>query len=238
MPKASPLVTNKTTFSVKKFAQSVRVPSEYFDDEMHSTINMMIRSMARNARVAREKNAWKIFNEGFTLTLTSDGVALFSDSHEAISGDTVDNKGTTALSPDSLDAAIVALGEQLTQDGEIGGHMPSCLVVPMSLYKTAVEITDSVLEANTADNQLNVFSAKYGISIYTSPWLGANAGGDDNNWFLLADNHSITRWVREGISTDLVDAKYSDNDTHVYKGKFREVVGAMNFEGAYGSLVA
>ncbi|MEI9966176.1 MAG: Mu-like prophage major head subunit gpT family protein [Candidatus Moraniibacteriota bacterium] len=235
LPEGQPRITNQKTFSVVKFAKKIDIPKEFFDDNKHGSYEKMVKNFARRARTTRDKNAFAIFRNAFTTALTADSVALISDSHLSISGNTVDNKLTAALSESSLNDAIVMLGEQLAQDAEIDGHMPAVLVVPMKLYKTATEICESELRSGTADNDLNVYSAKYGITIYTSPYLGAAAGGSDTAWFLLSDNHSVTRWVRESMNTNLVDFQFSDNDVYKYKGRFREVVGAMSYEGIVGS---
>ena len=115
------------------------------------------------------------------------------------------------------------------------GNMPAVLLVPPALFKTSSEITDSELRSGTADNDMNVYSSKYGITVATSNRLGAAAGGSDTAWFLLSNNHSFMRFVRQGIVTDLVDYKYTKNNVYVYKGEFRESVGAMNYAGAVGS---
>jgi hypothetical protein len=75
----------------------------------------------------------------------------------------------------------------------------------------------------------------YGINIATSPYLGAAAGGSDTAWFLLSDEHSVMRFVRQPVQTALTSWEYTRNNTYIYKGEFREVVGAMSFEGIVGS---
>jgi len=236
LPLGTPRITNQKTFSVVKFAKAVDIPKEFFDDQKHSSYEKMVANFARRARTTRDKNAFAVYRGAFATTLTADAAYLVSDSHTNINGDTIDNKLTAALSETSLNDAIVMLGEQKAQDGEVDGHIPSVLLVPMALYKTACEICESELRSGTADNDMNVYSDKYGIKIYTSPYLGAAAGGSDTAWFLLSDTHSITRWVRESVNTNLVPFEQSRNDTYTYKGRFREVVGAMSYEGLVGSL--
>lgn len=239
LPEGQPRITNKKTFTVTKFAKHIKIPKEFFDDNKHGSYEKMVRNFARRAQTTRDKNAFAIYRNGFTTATTSDGVALFSNSHLPISGGTVDNLLTGALTNTTLESAFVQLGEMKAQDGEIDGHVAKTLVVPMSNFKNACEITKSRLQSGTANNTMNYYSDIYpGLVIYTSPYLGAAAGGDDDMWILLSGDHSITRWVRDGISTDLVDYKYSSNDTYVYKGRFREVVGAMSYEGMVGSLGA
>jgi len=195
----------------------------------------MVRDFALKARLTRDNNAFAVFRNALTTATTADAVALISDSHTSLSGTTVDNKVTGALSETTLNTAIVQLLELKTQDDVVAGNLPSCLVVPPALYKLAVEITESELRSGIADNDMNVYSDKYGVRVYTNQFLGAAAGGSDAAWFLLSDNHSVYRFVRQGMSTDLVDYKYQRNNNYIYKGEFREVVGAMNYEGIVGS---
>lgn len=194
--------------------------------------------MARKARTTRDSNAFAIFRNAFTTATTADGVALLSNSHVPGTGAVVDNLLTGDLSETTLNTAIIQVVELRGNDGVIGGAMPDTLVTSISDYKLACEITQSELRSSTPDNDLNIYSSKYGIKIATSQWLGAAGGGDDDAWFLLGTTHSIYRFVRQGVTTDLVPYQYTENNTYIYKGSFREVVGAMNFEGIVGSLGA
>jgi len=195
----------------------------------------MVRNFARRARTTRDSNAMAIFRTATTTTTTADGVALISDSHINLNGTTVNNKVTGALSETTLNTAIVQLLEMKAEDDVVDGSLAQTLLVPPALYKSAVEITESELRSGTANNDMNVYSAKYGINVYTSQFLGAAAGGSDAAWWLLGNNHSIYRFVRQGVQTDLVDYKTQRNNNYIYKGEFREVVGPMSFEGIVGS---
>lgn len=227
---------DKRTFSVANFAQSLPISKHFFDDEQYDIVRRLIAEMGKSGQITDYQQAFGIFRGAFTTTLTNNGTALISDTQANLNGDVIDNKLTAALSNSSLEDAIVKLGEQKSQSGMIVGHKPKTLLVPLALYKDAVQITESKLEANTADNQMNVYSAKYGLVVKTTPYLGAAAGGSDTAWFLLSDMHNVYRWERQPIVTDLVDYKYSDNFSYKYKAEFRNVYGAVTYEGVVGSL--
>lgn len=236
VPNGTPRIGNQKTFSVVAFSKSVDIPKHFFDDNKHSSYEKMVQNFALRARTARDKNAFALFRNPTTAAYgSSDGVAPISASHTNLNGDTVSNLVTGALSETTLNDAIVKMLEMKSQDGEIDGFMPRTLLVPPKLFKTATEIADSELRSGTANNDLNVYSSKYGIYIATSQYLGAAAGGSDTAWFLLSDNHSVTRYVRQGVTTDLVDYKFQRNNNYIYKGEFREVVGLMSYEGLVGS---
>lgn len=235
VPQEDAGIDNKITFNVENFSKSMDIPKNFFDDNLHSSYEKMVRDFGKKAKLSQDDNAFSLYRGSFSGTLTADGVALVSDSHTTLGGDTVDNKLTAALSPDSLNDAIVAMMEQKDQAGVVSGNTPATLLVPPKLFKKASEITKSELLADTMDNNINVFSTAYGINIATSNRLGAAAGGSDTAWFLLSNNHAVRRWVRQGIETDLVDYRIQRNNNYIYKGEFREVVGAVDYVGVIGS---
>ena len=233
----SPRVTNKVTYTALTFAKGLQIPKEFFDDNMHGTYAAMVRKFADNARATRDKTAFGLYRNAFTTTLTADGVAWISSSHTTIPGLTVDNRiaSNPVLAPDSLNTGIVQLLEQKSQDGIVSGQQPAYLVVASANFKKAMEVTGSTLIADSANNNVNVFSSVYNISVWHSPYLGASQGGSDTAWFLLSRNHAATRYIREELTTDLVDYIYSTNNNYVYKGMFREVYGVTDYIGAVGS---
>jgi len=232
-------VGNQKTFSVLNYAKQIDISKNLMDDDQHSVIETLIKKFARNARLTRDKNAFQQFNLGFTTVLTNDGVALFSNSHVTLNGDTVDNLEGGALADGTLNTSFNSLINQKTQDGTLGGHVPAILLVPTALFKTAQEVTKSVLKAGSANNDLNYYSEIYpGLQVFHSPFLGAGFGGSDTAYFLLSRDHSMFRWVRQAISTDLVDYKTQRNNNYIYKAEYREVVGPISFEGLIGSTGA
>ena len=235
VPSDTPRVGDQATYSVVNFAKSVDITKNLFDDEMHDVVGNMIRDMGDTARITQDNEAMGSYRDSFTTFTTAAGTAWFSNSHTNLNGDTVDNLETAALTEASLETMIVSLGEQLNQAGVVRGHQAACLLVPMALYKDASEILDSELRSGTADNEINVYSDKYGIMLKQSPYLGAVAGGSETAHFLLGRNHSLHRWVRQGIGTDLVDWRLQRNNNYIYKGEYREMYGVVSYEGAVGS---
>ena len=236
VPGGNPRIANQKIFTVTNFDKSIDIPKNFFDDNKHGSYEKMVENFARRAVTTRDRNAFAVYRNGFTTATTSDGVALFSASHLNLNGDTVSNYVTSGLSETSLYTGIQTLVEMKSQDGEIDGFIPRVLLVPPALFKLAKEITRAEYRSGTADNDPNIYSDDYGLEVATSRYLGAAAGGSDTAWFLLSDAHSIMRYVRSAVETALVDWIYQRNNNYIYKGEFREVVGAMTYEGSYGSL--
>jgi len=230
---------NQQTHSVLNWAKSEDISKNLFDDQQFPVVSMMMDKMGRNARMTRDQYAFERYNLGFSSVLANDGVALFSASHITLgTGQTVSNLVSGALSEVTLETAINSLIEQIGQDGVLGGHMPATLLVPTALFKEATIYAETELRPTTTNNDVNYVSKKYpGLEVKQTPFLGATAGSSGSNtaWFLLSDNHSMYRWERQAIKTDLVDYKFQRNNTYIYKGEFREVVAPISWSGLVGS---
>lgn len=234
VPLSTPKVTNKQTTRILTFAQGIDISKQLFDDNMHGVWAEDVKDFAIKAQDTQDYNAFRIFRNGFTTELTADGSAFFS-SHTLIGGGTQSNLITGALSTTTLNTAIVNLLEQKDQSGVIRGSSPAILLVPPALWKHAREITDSALIADVGNNNVNVYRSALGITVYTSHWLGAAAGGSDTAWFLLAKRHGVTRLIRQGLETALTDWRYSNNLTYRYQANFREEVFVADYAGAVAS---
>lgn len=231
---------NKTVHTILKWTKTIPIPYEFYADDQHSEVNETIRHAAQRARTTRDKNALQKYPLGFTTTLTPDGAALFSTTHTSVSGQTIDNLETGVFTPTNLETIIRKLMVQVSQDGEWGGHFAAGLLVPPELFPDAVEFTKSELQPNTTDNNLNYFSKIYpGLSVFQSPFIGTDLASSISNsttsYYLVGRYHGMTRWEREGISTDLVEPRFSDEDNWKYKGRYRETVSAKTWEGLVAS---
>ncbi len=239
VPSSVPHVTNKQTTKILTFAQDIDVSKQFFDDNMHGVWAEDVRDFANKARDTQDYNAFALFRNGFTTTLTADGVSWFNSAHPLIGGGTQSNilsGAGSALNPTSLNNAIVLLMEMKDQSAVIRGSSPQTLVVPPALWKHAREITDSALIADSANNNINVYRSALGITVYQSHWLGSVAGGSDTAWFLLARRHGVTRLIRQGIETALTDWRYSNNLTYRYQANFREAYFVADYAGSVGAV--
>jgi len=238
VPLSTPSVRNKQTTAILTFAQGINISKQLFDDNMHGVWAADVKDFAEQAKNTQDFTAFALFRNGFTTALTADGLPIFSASHALIGGGTQSNVATgagSALSPTSLNTALVNLMEQKNQAGVISGSSAAVLLVPPALWKHAREITDSALIADSANNNVNVYRSALGITVWTSHWLGSVAGGSDTAWFLLAKRHGFTRLIRQGIETALVDWRYSNNLTYFYQANFRENYFCADYAGSYGA---
>jgi hypothetical protein len=228
--------TNKLTTSIRKFANGLPVSIEFFNDNMHGAWQNSVKNFATNGKKTQDSQAFALFRNAFTTQLTGDGVALISASHTLKSGGTTSNLVSGALSTTTLNDAFVKLQEQVDNNGILGMCEPSILLVPTKLFDLATRITKSELIQGSGNNDLNYFSNLYpGLQVMGSPWLGVAGGGSDTAWYLLADNHCITRLIREDMNTYLQHWGESDNAVYKYKAYFREAYKVMNYIGIVGA---
>lgn len=236
IPQSTPQVTNKYTQYVQDFANSITLSKNMFDDNMHETWSQNVREFARAARYTQDNYAFSLFRNAFTTTLTADGVSFINSAHPLIGGGTTSNLVSGALTDTTMNNAIVALREQKNQAGVVIGGVPKYLLVPSKLFKTAIQLTESALVADSANNALNVYRSAYGFMVYSTPYLGAaTSGGSDTAWYMLTEDHSVSRLIRQGIETVLTPWTVSTNRTYVYQGNFREEYFVPDYSGAVGS---
>lgn len=239
---ADTVTSNNTTYNIVNWKQDLPIPKEFYDDDQHDTVMQAVAEMGRQARGTRDEEAMAVYGEGFTITTTPDAAYLFSNSHTNLNGDTIDNLETGVLNADNLEVLIRGLFVQKDQRGRHGGHNPAGLLVPPALFKTATVLTESELEPGGPDNDRNYISMVYpGLQVFQSPWLANAYNGitnADTSYFLVSQNHRITRNVREALNTTLVPWQYDKKDRYQYKGRFRETSYAGTWEGTIASTGA
>lgn len=236
VPQSTPVVANKLTTYVNDYANSVEISKDLFDDNMHGVWSKTVADFAMKALRTQDSEAFGWFRGAFTTSLTADGIA-FCGAHTLIKGGTETNTysgASSALSGTSIATGINYLAQQKDQAGVILGCTPRIMLVPPALFQKALQETDSALYADNANNAINVYRSTYGFMVYQSPYLGAAAGGSDTAWFLLAQNHSVTRLIRQGVQTALRDWTMSNNRTYLYQYNFREKVYAPDYIGVVG----
>lgn len=231
---------NKTTTNVLNYKNTVPIPDEFFQDDQHGEVEHTIKMFGMRARTSRDKNAFtNTYAGGFGTATTPDGDALYSDSHTALDGSTVDNLETGTLTPSNLETVVRSLRLQNAQDGELGGHNAAGLVTPVVLFPDAMEITKSALQANSAENNLNYFSEVYpGMVVGASAYLDSannTATNADTSYYVVSRNHRISRTVRQDLVTDLVPPTTDLQDRWFYKAGFREVAVPKTWEGTVAS---
>ena len=238
----------KTTTAIK-YAKALEITEELREDDGWGVVMNQVKQMGRKARLTQDQNAFEIFRGAFTVTPTAHAGKFLCDSTNAnLNGDTVDNSLTGDFSETVVDNMMKALYKQIAHDGTLEGQVPSALLVSTDDWKEACVLLDTDKVVGSNNNDINIYSNKFDISLKTSVYLGTGVGaqvasgtipavtaGSDDAFFLLGDNHLINRYERAPLTTKYRGEEYSDNEVAKYKARFREAYGAVDFLGIVGS---
>ena len=231
----------KETHAIRSYKKALPISEEFFADDQFGQVQEWVRSMGERARTSMTKFPFPYtYQDAFSGNTTNAGVALVSNSHTTISGDTVDNLETGALNADNLATVIRSLRLQKGEDGDLGSYHSDGLLVPINLFNTATVLADSVLKPGTGNNDVNFISKVYpGMVIGASAYLDStfNTLNSDANtsYFVVSRNHSITRTVRQSMSNKFVPSEFSPDGTAFYRAMFREEAHTISYGGLVGS---
>ena len=172
----------QTNYVHTEFVRGFKVERKLVDDDLYNIINPQPRGLALAAMRKREKDAASVFNNAFSSSYVGgDAVALCSASHPySPSNATVQsNRGTTALSVDSVDTTRRLMRSYKDDRGELVPVNPDTILIPPALERTAWEIINTPLQPYTANNTANFNASKLNRVIV---WDYLT---DSNNWFLV-----------------------------------------------------
>jgi len=153
-----------TTYTHVAYSLGYIVTYEELRDNLYEEVSMRrAKANAFSINQTVENVAAFLYNNAFSTTYytTADNAALVSTQHVNATGGTYSN----ALSPaaDLSEAALEDLTIQImgTQNdrGLLINIMPESLHIPRQEYYTANRILKSVLQSNTANNNINVLKA-------------------------------------------------------------------------------
>src|SRR3990167_2736426 len=93
---ATVAVANKTVADVFEFDRDIAIPQRYQEASAYwGTVDSWVEQLGVRGRTSRDKFAFRYsYGDAFGGVDTPDGVDLISNSHVALSGDTVDNLET------------------------------------------------------------------------------------------------------------------------------------------------
>lgn len=237
------IIGNTKTKKQQKWGKQIPVSMEAFKADHVGKRAKIGTQMGDRARLTQDRKALlNTYADAFagSINTTPDGDALASDTHTTLKGANVDNRETGALNADNLWILVQSLANMKAQDGELGSYMPSGILVPFLLLKTAKEVLDSELVPFSGENQINIFSTVYGmLEIGASAFLGStynSAANANTSYHLVSDQHTINRKVFADLTTDLIDPTKTANDSWIYRGRFLESHFPESWCGYAGSL--
>jgi len=197
-----------TKIEAKEYAAKTVASRKLFDDLKYDILMNLQRQLMASAYRVRDKNAVAIFANATSVAYSfmpnqEEGVALASNSHTTKVPGVVtttsgfDNLGTSALNAVSVAATRIIMRKFRQANGErVDMGDDFALLVPDDLNFKAQEINKTVLQLDSANNNVNVQKGMYDIINWlrlsdtsTSSWgmLDKGTMKDNFKWIQRAD---------------------------------------------------
>jgi phage major head subunit gpT-like protein len=173
------------TYTHAQFGLGYKVSRIMVDDDRFGVIKKLAGSLGRSARETIELHAAADLNNGFS-TNGLDGVPLFSSSHPLIkSGGTENNTLAVAADLDipSLELALTDFRTLVDPTGKKIRLIPELLVIPPQLEFVAAEMLKGSMRSDTANNTVNAFKNRVGISAFDNVMVYEYLT-DPDAWFI------------------------------------------------------
>ena len=210
----------------KEFAQGFMVERKMVDDEQYGVIEKMPKDLARAGRYKVEMDAVSLLENGFSNT-GYDKKPLFAKDHPLLSGGTCSNLIEGELNVENLQKAIIAMRSIKDEAGKKVVYKADTLIVPPVLEFKAIELLNSI---NQADSELNnVNSLKGKLKIVVLDFLES-----DTAWFVMdSSRHELNFFWR--VRPEFKQAEDFDTLVAKYRGYMRYSYGYSDYRGIVGS---
>jgi len=222
----------RTTYTHLKYTKGFKVSQELWEDDQHNVIRAMPEALGKAAKRTQEYYAASVFNNGFTAANTSYGDAkpLFSTLHPRADGGTAQSNASSTgltLTETNLETQRTSFRKFLDDKGMRFMSVPSCILVPVDLEKTAQILTKSQMRPGTTNNDINVYANMFDIKVWE--YITSTTA-----WFLLdMRNHLLTWYWR--IRPEFKQDTGFDSDAALYKTRVRFSFGWSDWRGTSGS---
>lgn len=226
----------KTTYTHAEFASGISVERSLVDDDLYNVINRRAEGLAYGGNLKRETDAASMYNSAFSSAVVgADGVELCgAHPYSPSNATTQSNKGTTALSYDSVIATQKLMRGFVNDKGDLAPSRGTLLVVPPALQDVAWTITESIAKPGTPNNDGN-FVASQGMATVVWDYLT-----DSNNWFLIdpALMQMYANWFNRTPMEFAADPTGDFSLVAKYRGYMRYSYGWSDWRFVYGHEVA
>lgn len=247
--------TYTTQVVYNNYGGAVEVTKNQIEDRDFAAELDEMKDLSRSANYSVDQASMQLFNGGFATTVTvngwdmtwyADGVPQYSTVHPTptIGGSTQSNASSNGivLSHDNFQTARLALELQQEDNGlALTMFGKNTLVVPMNLEKTSMEVLNSPLTPESANNAINVFQGT--SEIVSSKFLDLVNGGSNSAWYLVNRQvHKLyyeTRQdkrlesdinIKNKVTTFTVDARWAN-----YSRDWRGTWGSKGDLASYSS---
>lgn len=206
----------------RDFEATVAVSRNDIEDDNLSLYKPLFAQLGELARQHPDQMLFELLAGGFT-TACHDGQFFFDTGHPSGAQAAWGNKSTDALSAASYETARHAMMSLVNDEGRPMRLMPSSLIVPPQLEKTALDILRADRSANGASN---VWANS--ADIIVAPELAANP----TYWFLADLRRAVKPFILQMRQAPRFTAMDNPEDENVFMRK--EYLYGVDYRGAAG----
>ena len=231
-----------TKVEPKEFAGGVLFERKLLDDKKYNVMDNRAAMLAESGARVREKYGVRpfayAFSSAYDFQTSEEAVSLCSTAHTTKAGVSTasgfSNSGTSALSKTSVAATRLLMRKFKNDIGERISIEPDTLLVPDSLYDTAMEIVGTAAGYDTVGQDKNMQAGRYKVI----PYLRLD-DYSTKNWFML-DSRLMKRFL---LWLDRIKPEVNNQvDFNTYQVKhsmyFRIGNGFTNWRFIYGHNVS
>ena len=225
-------------YNHETIAMGFSLTEEAIEDNLYDSLSARYtKALARSMAYTKQVKAAAVLNNGFDSNYAGgDGQALFSATHNLVSGGTNSNIPAVPadLNETSLENAVIQISLWTDERSLLIAAKPRKLIVPPALQFVATRLLQTELRVGTNDNDINAIKNNGNIPEgYTiNHWLT-----DTNAWFLTTD---VPNGMKHFVRIPLQNGMDGDFDTGNvrYKARERYSFGWSDPLGMYGSAGA
>lgn len=223
-----------TRYTNVAYALGYIVTYEELQDDLYEVVSKRrAQQLAFSMRQTKENVAANIYNRAFNSAYTGgDSVSMISASHPTVSGNQSNVLTTAAdLSETAIEDLIIQIGLTVNSRGMKISAVPQSLHVPYQLMFEANRIYKSVLQSDTANNNINVIRA---MNVFPKGIMASHYFSSATAWFIRTNIPRGMVWFeREECSFD------QDNDFDTKNAKAacyeRYIPGWSDWRGVFGT---
>lgn len=176
------------TYNSTMFGLGYVITDKLIRNELYGQVERFEQALARASRDHIEVFAHEVLNNADNTTISAgfDGLSLANTAHTRLDGGaTQSNLLNQDLSLSSLHDAWITIDNWVDDRGRPVRLDPQTLVVPPDLWPTAVELLDSEMRPDTANQAINVVN-RFGLTPMRDHYLDSSTYAA-----ILCDSHDL-----------------------------------------------
>ena len=237
-----PAEGHKKTIDYTSFSLGTTITREAYKDDRWGGFKKLPQMLGRSAAFSPEIEVYKMLQEGITGEQKArDGENFFYASHPLLkSSSTSRNLAATGadISQTTIEAAYEHFDDILDNEGRPIMSIPRYLIAPLSkrfeIARTLGSEKNFILPEYSSAYDPNVVNPGFGeVNGLTVILVHKTFMTNENNWFMLADNHDLRLWWKENWETDGWDDKHTKSYLYSVYGRFATF--GMDWRGSFAN---